>query len=575
MIYYETGHWSLSFVCRWHGSVFPRALSWAIPSGIASVIIQIYYGDHGDNYFGHRENIDKTVSQAFFAFTGVVGFLIVFRTQQGYSRYWEGASLLQNVKAYWLNAASNLCAFCTHDPEKQEDVDRFQHLLVRLISFLHCSALQTVSIMHDTDFEVIDLSGLSSDYVEHVCSHEHNKCFIVMQSVQQLVVEHIRLGVLDIAPPITSRVFQELSNGIVALTNVRKITDIPFPFPYAQLVSVMLCVSTISTPVVTGILIYTPHWAGILTFMLQFAFWSMNYIAAEIEMPFGDDLNDLPIVELQKEMNDCLINLLHPLIERSPAFSYRAELHKKLDKMRCSAAMESADKFEKTRGRRGCVYARRHSMRGGIAYARRLSSLAIDASEAIVGSPFLGSPKPSRGTESTPESAERSAFAADSNFSERSAFAADSQNSRTSDSPYAKDDEAKDEDTKHSQAAKDVPFSAVFDSGAAKISGTREDTFSDSSHKEMCRLEVSSERYEHSSLPAKEEKFIGGVSFSNQTFEPLGICHELSMQSRRMETLLGRIFAEVEQIRADGNRLSNGLLGVKGSSSSRAFSQLI
>ena len=34
---------------------------------------------------------------------------------------------------------------------------------------------------------------------------------------------------------------------------------------------------------------------------MVFGFWSVNFIAEEIEMPFGDDKNDLPIPELQKD----------------------------------------------------------------------------------------------------------------------------------------------------------------------------------------------------------------------------------------------------------------------------------
>lgn len=328
MIYYDSGTWGISFIFACRGSVFPRACFWAISSAISAYVVQTNVDHSGD--------INTVISQAWFAMASVVGFLIVFRTQQGYSRYWEGASLLQSVKACWLNATSNLISFCTPDPELQDEAIKFQHLLVRLVSLLHCSSLQSVSYMEDNDFEIIDASGLSQDFLDHIRLHEDNKCFIVLQALQQLIVDNIRKGVIDIAPPIVSRVFQELSNGIVAVTNVRKITDIPFPFPYAQLVVVMLLTSWIATPLVCGYLMQSPYWAAALTFIGQFGFWSINYIAAEIEMPFGDDKNDLPIAEMQREMNECLRLLMNPLTKGSPGYDFDQESHRHMKPERSS-----------------------------------------------------------------------------------------------------------------------------------------------------------------------------------------------------------------------------------------------
>ncbi|CAK9071615.1 Ubiquitin-conjugating enzyme E2 11 [Durusdinium trenchii] len=38
------------------------------------------------------------------------------------------------------------------------------------------------------------------------------------------------------------------------------------------------------------------------------SYWTLFYIAQEIDQPFGEDSNDLPVVELQHEFNK---NLLH------------------------------------------------------------------------------------------------------------------------------------------------------------------------------------------------------------------------------------------------------------------------
>lgn len=57
-----------------------------------------------------------------------------------------------------------------------------------------------------------------------------------------------------------------------------------------------------------------PHkvFAPILTFLAVFSMFALNFISIELENPFGLDANDLPLTHFQKEMNDCLLMLLHP-----------------------------------------------------------------------------------------------------------------------------------------------------------------------------------------------------------------------------------------------------------------------
>jgi len=45
-------------------------------------------------------------------------------------------------------------------------------------------------------------------------------------------------------------------------------------------------------------------------FLVVLSFWTINYISLELEMPFGDDPNDLPLVDMQQEFNSSLGALL-------------------------------------------------------------------------------------------------------------------------------------------------------------------------------------------------------------------------------------------------------------------------
>jgi len=47
-------------------------------------------------------------------------------------------------------------------------------------------------------------------------------------------------------------------------------------------------------------------------------FWSVHYIAVEIELPFGDDPNDLPLEDIHKKFNENLMMLLQPHAQHVP-----------------------------------------------------------------------------------------------------------------------------------------------------------------------------------------------------------------------------------------------------------------
>merc|ERR1719310_34459 len=93
--------------------------------------------------FHMKEDVMKVVGAGDVAasvlggFTFILGFLVVFRSQQAYSRWWEGGTLLQQLRGEWFNSFSCLVAFCNAAPEKQKDVQRFQLQLVRLFSLLY------------------------------------------------------------------------------------------------------------------------------------------------------------------------------------------------------------------------------------------------------------------------------------------------------------------------------------------------------------------------------------------------------------------------------------------------------
>jgi len=327
MIQYDAGKWNLAFAFSLNGSVFPKAMVVAFPSSIFAGVL---------NWWMHQADSGPVVSPALTnilsGFTFILGFLIVFRSQVAYSRWWEGATILQKLRGEWFNAFSSLMAFCNPNKSKQYEVLKFQHQLIRLMSLLYASALQQVGsgFTSNSGFELISIEGFDVESIRFLESSQ-DRCEIILQWIQRLIVHANNAEVIRVAPPILSRVYNQLGNGIVNLNNARKIAEYNIPFCLAQMITFMLCIHWLITPIMCASAVETPAMAGVLSFVVIFSFWSITYIATEIEIPYGSEPNDLPLDFMQKDLNRSLISLLHPMASEPPEFEFAFETHRRLE----------------------------------------------------------------------------------------------------------------------------------------------------------------------------------------------------------------------------------------------------
>mmetsp|Transcript_33330 Transcript_33330/g.75994 ORF Transcript_33330/g.75994 Transcript_33330/m.75994 type:complete len:602 (-) Transcript_33330:216-2021(-) len=317
---YSTGTWGIEFVFSVSGSVFPKSLVWALPDALAAVAVCFASRNNEGRNVLHldEDDVSRCIS-LMGGYYALMGFILVFRSQLAYSRWWEGGALLQQLRGEWFNAYSSLLAFCSTQEADRHDVELFQSLLMRLMSILYSSALEQVADLKEKEFEIFDIDGMDMESLKFLNS-ANDKCEVTLQWIQRLIVEATNRGTIPIAPPILSRVFQEFSRGIVNLNHVRKIAEFPFPFPWPQMITLMLVAEWFITPIMCGTALDSPFWAFLTTFFVTFAFWNIHYIAQELENPFGDDDNDLPLREMQVDMNRSLANLMELRAQVPPGF---------------------------------------------------------------------------------------------------------------------------------------------------------------------------------------------------------------------------------------------------------------
>eukprot|EP00929_Paragymnodinium_shiwhaense_P113160 TRINITY_DN81416_c0_g1_i1.p1 TRINITY_DN81416_c0_g1~~TRINITY_DN81416_c0_g1_i1.p1 ORF type:complete len:571 (-),score=125.27 TRINITY_DN81416_c0_g1_i1:401-1996(-) len=327
-VQYSEGEWAILFACGCANSVLPKALAWAIPGALMSAALSTYCRLDGGTLMGAAW-IDSSLAGALGGYSFALSFLLVFRTQNAYGRLWNGLSDIDSCKTFWMNAVTNSIAFCSAKKEKRFEVDKFQHTLVRLVSMMYMTATESCMDEHGIEFEVLSFEGLDRCQVAWLADKGEDKCDIILSWVYRLVVEAQTAGVITIPPPILGRVFQDFGSGMASVHSGQRLKKMPFPFPYAQLISILLQIHVLLTCLVSGLTFTNPAAAAVATFMTALVMWSLNYVAMELEMPFGEDNNDLPLKVMVEKMNDALALCLEPMFQCAPDFSYEPHTHEK------------------------------------------------------------------------------------------------------------------------------------------------------------------------------------------------------------------------------------------------------
>jgi len=334
---YSNGKWGFLVVFAYEASVFPRAVVLATPNAILTFFLATYIDKDIEE---DQDDEDQLFAEAtlliLVGFSSVMFFVLYFRSNIAYKRWWEGGTLLQKTRGEWFNAYSSLLAFSSTQPEMGRQVEEYRHLLVRLLALLFCLALQQVS-PYTRILDILETSGIEMESMIFL-NGSKDKVEVILQWIQKTIVFHMQTGVMPVAPPILSRCFQELSRGIVNLQNARKIAEFPFPFPFSQTSMVMLLLHWAAVPILCSMLLHRIA-AAMTSFLVIFFIWSVNYIALELEMPFGNEANSLPMDQMQRDWVKSLKCLMDKTGREPPTFDFMRR-HRRLETMRSDGNIE-------------------------------------------------------------------------------------------------------------------------------------------------------------------------------------------------------------------------------------------
>jgi len=222
--------------------------------------------------------------------------------------------MLELMTSKWSEACLFAVVFDNIAHSKTEgDRRSLRARVVSLFSLLHATALCQLRDGEDAleVLEGVDREGVDYMLDPGVLSNAQEPTFLVYTWIQDMLIKRQDNGGIPVPPPIATRLFQEISQGFLGFNNASKIHNTPFPFPYAQLIQLQLIVLTYTFPFVVNVFVESAFFGAVFSFLAVAGYFSINEVAIQLEDPFGDDANDLPMVNYQRLFNNRIRPLLH------------------------------------------------------------------------------------------------------------------------------------------------------------------------------------------------------------------------------------------------------------------------
>merc|ERR1719335_1563793 len=177
-------------------------------------------------------------------------------------------------------------------------------------------AIEVQSTKNDRELMKLGVFGKPSPEEVSRLQGTTDKIAIVLMWMEEAISRAQVQGVLLIAPPILSRVYNELGNGLMGFNSAYRIALVPFPFCFSQMIGWCLVIFLFLCPMVAYVFTGGEMLTSGLTFCSLMGFWGLNRIAIELENPFGCEVNHLPLAELHHAFVEALGEMhQHPMPE--------------------------------------------------------------------------------------------------------------------------------------------------------------------------------------------------------------------------------------------------------------------
>jgi Bestrophin, RFP-TM, chloride channel len=142
------------------------------------------------------------------------------------------------------------------------------------------------------------------------------KVALVAMWLQEFLVRESLAGSTGNVPsPILSRLYQFVSDGMMGYHQAHKVAVMPFPFPHAQITSLFVIIVVALMPVLMLSYVTNAAFGFTLNLFTVMCFVGLHEVARELENPFQNVPNDVPLNNFQAQYNEALMSMFtgyHP-----------------------------------------------------------------------------------------------------------------------------------------------------------------------------------------------------------------------------------------------------------------------
>jgi putative membrane protein len=277
----EKSSW-IRLALQWRGSIAPQVFPGIFLCGGLGFFVSLL------DYLGLSvswQGFDVVISNV--SYNLVLGLLLVFRTNTAYERFWEGRKAWATLTANIRNLGYLIwVAIAEAEPTDREKKVSTLRLLV---AFAIATKLQLRQQPVNDELEAL----MTPDQFLKLKSVKSTPLQLAVWIGDYVQQQYKR----NLVNPNQLTATNLLVNGLLeALTTCERILSTPIPLAYAIYLKRLLLIYCISLPfqVVNNLHWWTSPIVAILSFVLL----GIEAIGTEIENPFGDDANDLPLEEI-------------------------------------------------------------------------------------------------------------------------------------------------------------------------------------------------------------------------------------------------------------------------------------
>lgn len=210
----------------------------------------------------------------------VISLLLVFRTNTAYDRWWEGRKLWGSLLNNSRNIAIKLNAFANKE-----------------------QAEKTGELIWQYAYSLRD--HLSRNVVKQ--AQQEHKPNRIASTLYNEVNQLYKNGQLS------GEQLLAINTEISELTNIcgacERIKKTPIPYSYSLFIKKFIFIYIMTMPF--GFITDFGYWIILLTVFVLYVLVSIEMIAEEIEDPFGNDANDLPMDEIAKNIEKSVRSIIH------------------------------------------------------------------------------------------------------------------------------------------------------------------------------------------------------------------------------------------------------------------------